>query len=711
MTTVLSIAYPFAPVGPNLVGGAEQILWDLDQALVAAGHRSLVVACEGSKPAGQLFAVPLPCREMLDEADKEWCRHQFHRAVDRALASETVDIVHVHSMDLYGYDFPPGLPVLITLHLPIEWYASPAMERYKGRAQFCYVSTSQKRVGMKIFGDAPVIENGVELQPFHPESKRSDFALVMGRICPEKNAHSALEAGTKAHVRVVIGGQVYPYRAHQQYFEEKIEPHLEKSAHPANHEFVGPLSPERRHQLLVEAKCLLHPTLAPETSSLVAMEALAAGTPVIAYRSGALPEIVEDGVTGFLVNDVNEMAEAIGKVGAISSQACRQAAERRFSRVRMIERYFGLYQKVIQESRGPVQLSATRHRVLRSAEELSSFVPAWWRLWKRDPDASPFQSPAWLLPWWRQFGSEELCAVVIERGGEAIAFLPFYVFCDTARQKRQLLPLGVGTTDYLDGVFAPECSLEEIRQAIKILRSEAEHDEFCVPQLPEHSRLLEVLKQETGIRDQGTDGQRAFLSMSDGCSRMPAVTMADLPKKIRRNAMYYRNRAQRSASLELVQADESNWEEIFDALRRLHTLRWQTRGEDGVLVDERVVSWHREAVPELLKAGLLRLMALRLDDEVIAVLYSLIGREGLAERTQYFYITAYSPEHADFRPGTLLIAYAVEHAANEGVKTIDMLRGDEGYKQIWHMQKMPTWCLTQFDEASAAEHSVEASAA
>lgn len=348
MTTVLNIAYPFAPVGPNLVGGAEQILANLDQAIVATGDRSLVVACEGSKPAGKLFEVQLPSRESLDEADGAWCREQFQAAVGRALASEPVDIVHVHSMDLYGYEFPPELPLLITLHLPIDWYEGEAIRNYKGRAQFCYVSQTQRRAGIATFGDAPVIENGVEIQPLNCVGKK-DFALVLGRICPEKNAHSALEAGTKARVRVIIGGQVYPYRAHQLYFKEKIEPQLERSNSFADHQFVGPLSPERRRQMLAEAKCLLHPTLAPETSSLVAMEALAAGTPVIAYKSGALTEIIEDGVTGFLVNDVDEMAEAIGKVDAISPAACREAAETRFSQRRMIERYFDLYRRILAE--------------------------------------------------------------------------------------------------------------------------------------------------------------------------------------------------------------------------------------------------------------------------------------------------------------------------------------------------------------------------
>ena len=349
MTTVLSVAYPFAPVGPNLVGGAEQILWDLDRALVADGDRSVVVACEGSEPAGCLYPVPLPKKRILEDVDRAWCRAQFHAALSDALTSEAVDLVHVHSLDLFGFQFPPEIPLLITLHMSLDWYGREMTERYWERAQFCYVSEWQKRIGRSMFGDAPVIGNGVDVQPLQRERKKSDFALVMGRICPEKNAHSALEAGTKAKVRVVIGGQVYPYRAHQQYFQEKIEPQLWSSQGEEGHAFAGPLTPERKRQMLSEAKCLLHPTLAPETSSLVAMEALAAGTPVIAYRSGALPEIVEDGVTGFLVSDVDEMAEAIGKVGTISPVACHEAAERRFSKQHMIDQYFDLYRRIVQE--------------------------------------------------------------------------------------------------------------------------------------------------------------------------------------------------------------------------------------------------------------------------------------------------------------------------------------------------------------------------
>ncbi|WP_109486592.1 GNAT family N-acetyltransferase [Occallatibacter savannae] len=361
--------------------------------------------------------------------------------------------------------------------------------------------------------------------------------------------------------------------------------------------------------------------------------------------------------------------------------------------------------------------SAVQYRFLKSSEDLERFVPAWRSLWARDPDALPFQSPEWLLPWWRQFGNDELCAVVMERDGQAIGFLPFYVYEDAKARKRQLLPIGVGTTDYLDGVFAPECATEEIGGAVEFLLDGVEHDEFCATQVPGHSRMLEGMrKQGLGTREEGlgvgAEGGPVFLSEAEGCSRMAAVRMGELPQKIRRNAMYYRNRALREGKLELVAADESNWEEIFERLRRLHRERWQTRGEEGVLVDERVVDWHRDAIPLLLEAGLLRLIALKLNGEVIAVLYSLIDRErpGRNGRTQYFYITAYSPDHAELRPGTLLIAYAVERAAGEGVATIDMLRGDEGYKQIWHMEKTPTWCVTRLASGQSAERNEESAA-
>ena len=320
--------------------------------------------------------------------------------------------------------------------------------------------------------------------------------------------------------------------------------------------------------------------------------------------------------------------------------------------------------------------------IVRSEEELEALLPAWTDLWQRDPDAMPFQRPEWLLPWWHQFGSSDLRVVTILHAGCLIGFIPFYVYMEPRTQERQLLLMGAGTTDYLNGIFAPECSVAEIRNALELLCAEDGWDVLYASQLVSESKVARALREcaeRTGYAFSG-----------ESCSRMPAVAMAKLPQKIRRNAMYYRNRALRLGRLELTMADASNLDDSFAALERLHTSRWQARGEAGVLADTRVLAWHREALPLLERSGCLRLCSLCLEDEMLGVLYSLIDPPTRAARRQYFYLTAYAQEYADLRPGTLLLALAIEAAAREGVQTIDMLRGDEAYKQMWHPERVPT---------------------
>ncbi|PWU07220.1 MAG: glycosyltransferase family 4 protein, partial [Terriglobia bacterium] len=134
---------------------------------------------------------------------------------------------------------------------------------------------------------------------------------------------------------------VFPYDAHRQYFQEQLLPLLLPP-----HRHLGPVDFERKIRLLAGAKCLLVPSVAAETSSLVTMEALACGTPVIAFRSGALPELIDDGRTGFLVRNAAEMASAIGRTKEINSQECRREAERRFSANRMANDYFEYYVQI-----------------------------------------------------------------------------------------------------------------------------------------------------------------------------------------------------------------------------------------------------------------------------------------------------------------------------------------------------------------------------
>lgn len=357
--TVLSVAFAFAAVGPHAVGGAETILTDIDEALTAAGHRSFVVACEGSRSRGALFSFALPKNGTVDDAVRREAPRQCREAIRRALQSGTVDVAHLHGMDFDTYEVPEEIPKVVTLHLPLGWYAPGALERWRGRALFVCVSESQRQSWPAGAGNVIVIENGVAIPEHWNAGARDEFALVLGRICPEKNQHEALVAGSMAGIPVLIGGHTFPYREHQDYFAKQIAPLLASngtSSHP-QHQFLESLRPQEKHNLLSRAKCVLHPTRAPETSSLVAMEALAAGTPVIAYRSGALREIVEDGVTGFLVDDAGEMADAIGRVGALSRARCRAVAERRFSKQRMVQQYLNLYES----------LAGSRSRRLRYA--------------------------------------------------------------------------------------------------------------------------------------------------------------------------------------------------------------------------------------------------------------------------------------------------------------------------------------------------------
>jgi glycosyltransferase involved in cell wall biosynthesis len=335
--TVLSVAYPLAPVGPDCVGGAERILTLLDRALVAAGHRSVVVACAGSAVAGTLVPLPLPPGP-LDEAARERAHGACREAIAAALRRFPVDLLHFHGIDFDAYLPPAGPPALVTLHLPPAWYSAAALHVGRPRTFLHCVSAVQRRAcppGLPLLEDVP---NGVDLETFRPTGSKRCFALALGRICPEKGLHLAFDAAVRAGLPLLLGGQVFPYAEHERYFQEEIEPRLT----PPNR-LLGPLPLPRKRRLLAAARCLLVPSLAPETSSLVAMEALASGTPVIAFPAGALPEIVEDGKTGFLVEEVEAMAAAIRQVDRIDPQACRRAAVERFSAERMLAGYFDLY--------------------------------------------------------------------------------------------------------------------------------------------------------------------------------------------------------------------------------------------------------------------------------------------------------------------------------------------------------------------------------
>jgi len=341
--TVLNVAYPFAPVAPETAGGAEHVLGMLDEALVDAGHRSLVLAAKGSQVAGELIAAEVP--ERLDLTTRRRTQSAYKDLLLSILRTRRIDVVHFHGLDYAEY-FPGGHGTyLATIHLPPGWYP---LQSFELPVHLVCVSRDQKKASVLKGGE--LIPNGVRVDHLYPEGRRGDYVVAMGRICPEKAFHLALDAATACGRRLLLAGQVFPYPEHQKYFEDEIRPRL-----GGGHGFVGSVSGAGKRALLARAHCLVIPSRARETSSLVAMEALACGTPVVGMRIGALPEIIEDGRTGWLVDHPGELAEAIEAAVQIRPEVCRTAAEERFSAQRMTGAYLRLYEKLagISEARDP----------------------------------------------------------------------------------------------------------------------------------------------------------------------------------------------------------------------------------------------------------------------------------------------------------------------------------------------------------------------
>ena len=351
--TILSVGYPFAPVGPDAVGGSEQVLSHIDRALVAAGHRSLVVGCEGSSAAGELLTVPRTATPIEPDA-MERAREIHLDAINAVIRDHAVDLVHLQGLDFYTYTPPPGPPILVSLHLPISWFPEDALHPQRPDTWLHCVSQSQMALAPPNNRMLAPIDNGVPVEELSARHAKRDFALILARICPEKGIHLAMDAAKAAGIPLLIGGEVFPYEHHRRYFAEEIEPRLGPRCR-----FLGPLGFARKRRMLTAARCLLVPSLVEETSSLVAREAIACGTPVVAFRRGALAETVEDGRTGFLVEDEEEMASAIKRTGEIDPETCRATARERFSLERMTGRYIALYEQIVAAKRNAEALSGT----------------------------------------------------------------------------------------------------------------------------------------------------------------------------------------------------------------------------------------------------------------------------------------------------------------------------------------------------------------
>jgi CelD/BcsL family acetyltransferase involved in cellulose biosynthesis len=301
--------------------------------------------------------------------------------------------------------------------------------------------------------------------------------------------------------------------------------------------------------------------------------------------------------------------------------------------------------------------------IITAFEELERLRPEWLELWRRSPDATPFQSPMWLLPWWRAFGSDDLAAVVArDSSGALTGLLPLYVVRDGDESLGMFL--GTGNSDYLDGLgafdLAPladlDCQLWDLQQ----LRPSAAALSAPLP---------------AGFAEQVFEQDRCpVLPIAGAGGELENLISTHFRKKLR----YYRRALERIAPVTTSSATPETFDALLDALYALHAARWQKRGLPGVLDDDVVQRFHREAARALLDAGALRLYAIHHGERVVAVFY------GFAHAgTVYYYLSGYDPELERLSIGTLIVAHAIEQAVRDGATTFDFLRGAEEYKYAW----------------------------
>jgi CelD/BcsL family acetyltransferase involved in cellulose biosynthesis len=308
-------------------------------------------------------------------------------------------------------------------------------------------------------------------------------------------------------------------------------------------------------------------------------------------------------------------------------------------------------------------------RLVRDIDALEALAPAWWELWRR-ADATPFQSPAWLLPWWRVFAPGDLLTVATEVDGRLIGLAPFYI--EDGALGQRLLPLGIGITDYLDVLVEPDHAAEAGRAIVETALAAGGWDVWACEELRPGAAAL-ALPCPPGT-DETLDPQSPCPTLALDGPDLSSV----LPRTKRRKLNLALNRAARRGGAIIEQADAATLDRALDHLFRLHGFRWRSRGEEGVLADDLVQRFHRIAAPALQEAGLLRLSTLRFGDAVAAAYYGLHWRE-----SAYAYLAGFDPAFTFESPGTLLVAHAAETALGEGARQFHFLRGNEAYKYGW----------------------------
>lgn len=339
---IAQVAPLYESVPPKLYGGTERVVSYLTEELVKMGYEVVLFASGDSQTQAKLIPIS-PNALRLDKNCRDsliWHLYMLEEVFKRA---NLFDIIHFHIEYLHlPLALRYNVPFVTTLHgrLDLPEYA-PFFRKFK-TAPFVSISNSQRKPLPWLNWQATVYHGlPKDLYRFYPE--RGKYLAFLGRISPEKRPDRAIAIAEKFGMKLKIAAKID--KADEVYFKEVIKPLLKSSWV----EFIGEIGEREKNEFLGNAYALLFPIDWPEPFGLVMIESLACGTPVVAWRCGSVPEIIEDGKTGFIVKSIEEAVFVLDKVSTLNRENCRKSFEKRFTAKRMAEDYIRIYQNIISK--------------------------------------------------------------------------------------------------------------------------------------------------------------------------------------------------------------------------------------------------------------------------------------------------------------------------------------------------------------------------
>lgn len=331
-------ADPELPVPPKHYGGIERIIDLLARELVRRGHEVTLFAHRASASAGRL--IPYPGQSSASALDTV----RNAATIARHVGGGGIDIVHSFSRLAF---LLPLLPLRIPKLMTYQRAITPRSVRLghlmsRGSLQFAAISKHMMKPVAGV-GTWHVVPNCASLEnyEFQPKVESDAPLMFLGRIEEIKGAHVAIEVARRSGLRLCIAGNVPAGEEH--YFDSRIKPFIDGDAVV----YVGPVDDAEKNRLLGKARALLMPVLWEEPFGIVMVEAMACGTPVVGFDRGAVPEVVEDGVSGFVRDDVDGLVEGVARLGEIDRRHCRDRVERQFSETMLADRYLAAYRDVM----------------------------------------------------------------------------------------------------------------------------------------------------------------------------------------------------------------------------------------------------------------------------------------------------------------------------------------------------------------------------